>query len=447
MTDSPAAPYPNARTVALVEDDADLAAATAQLLRLEGLMVERFDHAEAALAAIDADWPGVVVSDVRMPGMSGVELQRRLAATDAALPVILVTGHGDVDMAVAALKAGAWDFLTKPFAAEALIAAVARAVRARALALDNRRLQAEAAGGARADEGPAAALIGSSPAIRRLRAMIPTLADADLDILIEGETGTGKELVARLIHQAGKRRRHRFMALGCAGMDAALENELFSPGGGASLVHASRGTLLLDDLDRAGARFQDRLVALLEDRALAAPGRAPLPLDLRVVATIGVQAGSAGGGAGALAPALLHRIAGMRLTVPPLRERREDVPALFAHFVGVAAARNRVAVPALTPEVRARLDGHDWPGNAHELARHAERFVLGLLADTPAQPAAADLPSLEARVDAFEREAIIAALRAAGGKVAPALESLGLARKTFYYKVKRLGIDLAAVRG
>ncbi|MCC6829459.1 MAG: sigma-54-dependent Fis family transcriptional regulator [Novosphingobium sp.] len=425
-----------ARKVALVEDDDDLRAATAQLLQLADFTVTAFADAKAALAVLDADWEGVVLSDVRMPGLSGIDLHRTLRQRDEELPVILITGHGDVAMAVDAMKAGVWDFLTKPFAPDAMIAAVTRASRARALALDNRRLQAEASAGS------ASALIGNSPTIRRLRDMIPTLTNADLDLLIEGESGTGKELLARMIHQSGKRRRHRFMSINCAGLNGSLEDEILSLSGGASLIHANRGTVLLDDLDHASAQMQMRLAQVLEDRALSVPGREPVSFDVRVIAT--VSTGSRAGDV--LSPALLHRIAGMRIAIPPLRDRREDIPDLFAHFVGQAAARLRVPVPRLTPDVRDRLDDHDWPGNAHELAHYAEQFVLGLLQNDAAASETGPPPPLTERVDAFEREAIIAAIRAANGRIGSAIQALGMARKTFYYKVNKLGIDLQAVR-
>ncbi len=428
-----------ARLIALVEDDEDLRVSTAQLLRLAGFAVEAFADAPAALAAVDTAWPGLVISDVRMPGLSGIDLFRALHARDAELPVILITGHGDVGMAVDALKAGVWDFLTKPFAAQALIAAAERAAHARALALENRRLQALA------QDSAGSALIGASPAIRRLRDMIPTLADADLDLLIEGETGTGKELLARLIHQGGKRRRHRLTAINCAGLAPALEDEIFSLSGGASLVHASYGTVLLDDIDGASGRFHNLLVPVLEDRALAMPGKAPVPLDLRVIATAG--AGGQGSEAAApLPPALLHRIAGMRIAIPPLRARREDIPLLFAHFAQEAAARARLPVPRLVPAVQDRLDHHAWPGNAHELARFAQQFVLGLVTPDSSDTGAPAPQPLADRVDAFEREAIIAAVRAAQGRIATAIATLGLPRKTFYYKINKLGIDLQALR-
>jgi len=426
------------RLVALVEDDADLRASTAQLLSLAGFAVKCFEAAPPALAAIDADWPGIVITDVRMPRMSGIELFRALHARDASLPVILVTGHGDVAMAVDTLKAGAWDFLTKPFDPEALIAAAARACTARALAIDNRRLRAAA----EADEP--SGLIGQSPAIRRVREMIPVLADADIDLFIEGETGTGKELLARLIHRAGKRARQRFMSVACAEMPDALEDELFAPHGDASIVAANRGTLFLDDVDQASRRLQARLVPLVEERALrAAGGRAPTPIDLRVIATAGA---SEDGPPEQLLPALFYRLAAVRLRMPPLRERCEDIPALFAHLAGASAARLRRAIPEMPSAVRDHLGGHDWPGNVRELAHFAERFVLGLV-DAPAAasapPAEATLPE---RLDAFERDAIVSAVQATGGEIGAAIERLGIPRKTFYYKVNKLGIDLATLR-
>lgn len=427
-----------ARRVALVEDDEDLRLSTAQVLKLGGFAVDAFAAAAPALAAIDADWPGLVVTDVRMPHMSGIEMFRTLHERDPELPVILVTGHGDVTMAVEAIKAGAWDFLTKPFDPEALVAAVDRAATARALALDNRRLRAEAAGEDRSG------LVGQSPAIRRLREMIPTLANADIDLFIEGETGTGKELLARLIHRAGKRARHRFVTVACAAMPDALAEELFAPAGEASISAASRGTLFLDDIDQASRVLQSRLVPLMEERALRSPGaREPLPLDLRVIATGGTEEGEL---SDKIAPGLFYRLAALRLRMPPLRERREDIPALFAHLAGASAARLRRPLPEMSAWVRDHLISHEWPGNVRELAHFAERFVLGLTEPRPqSSPETAD-ETLPQRLDAFERETIIQAVVAAQGEIGAAIARLGIPRKTFYYKVHKHTIDLPALR-
>jgi two-component system C4-dicarboxylate transport response regulator DctD len=430
-----------AMRVALVEDDEDLRASTAQLLTLADFTVDCFPAAEPALAAIDEHYPGVVVTDVRMPHMSGIELFRTLHARDADLPIILVTGHGDVPMAVDALKAGAWDFMAKPFDPEMLIAAVTRAATARALALDNRRLRVLA------DSEEGLGLVGQSPAIKRLREMIPVLAEADIDLFIEGETGTGKELLARLIHRAGKRARHRFLPVACGALpDAVIEAGLFASAGEASIVGASRGTLFLDDIDHASRTLQSRLVPLIEQRALQpSGGRAPIPLDLRVIATAGEMGEE---GANVILPSLFYRLATLRLRMPPLRERREDVPLLFVHLAGVSAARLRRPMPPITAEVRDHLAKHDWPGNVRELANFADRFVLRLDDHaTDFNEGSRDVAPLPDRVDAFERDAMVQAIVTARGDIGRAIESLGVPRKTFYYKVNKHGIDLRLLRG
>lgn len=420
--------------VALVDDDDDLRHAVAQSLGLAGCRVTQFSNAPDALRMLDESWAGVVVSDVRMPGMTGVEFFRRLRDVDPELPVVLVTAHGNIEMAVDALKAGAWDFLTKPFAPEALLAAVERAARARTLVLDNRRLQADA----RAEL--ASMLIGDSPAIARLRGMIPALAQSDLDILVEGETGTGKELFARMLHRSGKRSRHRLLSVSCAAMPQALEDELFSASGRTSLVAAHRGTLILDDLDLASPQLQARLVPVIEDRVLVpSGGRDPVPLDIRVIA-------SAGTGPARLedriAPALFYRVAAVHLTMPPLRDRREDIPALFAHHIGQAAGRLKRPIPGMTRAVQEHLQSHDWPGNVRELAHFAERCVLGLADERSGPRSSAPVRPLIDRLEDFERRAIVQAIRDAHGEIGQAIAALGLPRKTFYYRVKKLNIDL-----
>lgn len=423
--------------VALIDDDDDLRASTAQLLSLAGFAVDAFPAAAPALVAIDADYPGVVVTDVRMPQMSGIELFRVLHDRDATLPIVLITGHGDVAMAVDALKGGAWDFIAKPFDPAVLVAAVMRASTARALALENRALRAAA--GSDDETG----FVGRSPAIERVRQMIPVLASADIDLLIEGETGTGKELLARLIHRTGKRARHQFVTVACAALpDVLLDGEMFAPAGDGSVVAASRGTLFLDDVDQASRALQARLTGLVEDRAVRGGARDAVPIDLRVIATAADESQRA---ADAIAPALFYRIAAVRLRIPPLRERREDVALLFAHFVADAAARLRLPVPSLTDAARSHIATHDWPGNVRELSHFAERFVLGL--DDKAAGAVAERHEpLPARVAAFERAAIIEAMAAAGGEVGAAIDRLGIPRKTFYYRVQRLGIDLRRLR-
>lgn len=419
-----------AGTVALVDDDEDMRVATTQLLEINGFAVQAFTDAAAALAGIAADFAGPVVTDVRMPGMSGLELFRLLHERDPELPVVLITGHGDVAMAVDAIKAGAWDFLAKPFDPDALLAATMRASKARALTLENRRLRAGAAA------QPGDALIGDAAAIQRLRSMIPMLADAAIDLVIEGQIGTGKEHFARIVHRAGRRARHRFLKLDCATAPAALiEADLFAPHG--MIARADRGTLFLDNLQDASGDLQNRLARLAEARAVGLDGSNPQALDLRIIASVEE------GKRDRVSPALFHLLAGVPIRMPPLAERTGDIPLLFAHFAARASAQHRCVVPALVDHAH-RLATRDWPGNVLELEKTAERICLGL-ERLESMPEAGPEP-LPSRLDAFERAAITDAVIAADGEIAAAIEALQLPRKTFYYRVKRLGIDLKSLR-
>ncbi|USI75047.1 sigma-54-dependent transcriptional regulator [Sphingomonas morindae] len=416
------------RPVALVEDDADLAAATTQLLSLNGYAVQRFGEARTALAAIDAAYEGIVVTDIRMPGMSGIDLFRALHERDADLPVILITGHADVATAVDALKAGAWDFLTKPFDPDILLGAIGRATAARRLVRENRTLRDGDA------NGVAARLIGRSPAIQRIRDMIPVLGDTDIDVIVEGATGTGKALVARLIHRAGRRARHRFVAIDCATVPAAAVSDLFGAQG--LIARADRGTLFLDNLDRAEAALQRRLIPFVEDRLIGHAAREPRSLDVRIVAALDE------GQKVSIDVALYHRLAAVSLRLPRLAERPEDVPLLVAHFLRSLAEAHHRPAPALA-DATMLLSRRTWPGNIRELELAAERLVLGLREDAGSARTDAPLPD---RVREFERAAIIDAVTAANGEIVRAIEALGIPRETFYYRVKRLGIDIAALR-
>lgn len=231
--------FPRLNTIALIEDDRDFRAALVERLEMEDLKVCAFSNAETALAEIDAEFAGVVVTDLRMPGMDGRQVLTRLQALDSALPVILITGHGDISEAVAAMSAGAYDFVAKPFAFERLLESLTRALEKRALVLDNRRLTALSS-----EAGLELPLMGDSPAIRALRASIAQIADTRMDVLIEGETGSGKEAVARALHNKSRRRPQPFVAVNCGALpDSLIESELFGHELGAfagamlSLIH------------------------------------------------------------------------------------------------------------------------------------------------------------------------------------------------------------------
>lgn len=433
--------------VMLVEDDPDLRAATRQMLMLAGFEVLAFEAAPPALARLDDGFEGPIVTDIRMPRMTGLQLFDRVRALDPDLPVILVTGHGDIDLAVAALKDGAYDFIPKPFEAERLVNAARRAAEKRRLVLENRRLRAAAA--EPPDDVP---LLGDSPGIRHLRETIRGVADMDVDVLILGETGAGKEVVARLLHHWSLRARHNFVALNCGALpESVLESELFGHEAGAftgaqkrrigRIEHANKGTLFLDEIESCPPAVQVKLLRVLETREVEPLGtNERRVLDLRVVAATKVDF-SDPAARGTFREDLYYRLNVVTLRIPPLRERKEDAPLLFAHFARAAAERFGRPVPEIGPAVAAHLAGHDWPGNVRELAHYADRVVLGVEGPAPARTAGAvPEPTLPERVERFEAEEIRAALRASGGDARAAMESLGLPKKTYYDKLRRYGI-------
>ena len=436
--------------VLFVEDDEMLRAATVQALLLAGFDVTAFADAEAALAAIDRDFDGVVVSDIRMPRMDGLDLLARLRALDPDLSVILVTGHGDVPMAVKALQDGAADFLTKPFAADHLAASIRRALDRRALVLENRRLHAAVAR-LENDDG----LIGESQAMTKLRETIRRIAAADVDVLVEGETGTGKELIARLIHREGPRRGRPFIAINCGALsEATAEIELF--GHAADSVPQTRlsrtgqiaasdgGTLLLDEVDSMPLGLQAKLLRVLEEREVQPIGaERPTPLNLHVIATTKSDLGAASE-QGGFRPDLYYRLAMLRLRVPPLRERGDDRLLLFAAFLAEASGTLGREEIALDGAVYARLHQYDWPGNVRELRNFAFEAILGT---TDVMPVASRIQgSLAEQVASFEAALIRDALVRHKGNVQCVIRELGLPRKTFYDKITRFGIRAAGFR-
>ncbi|MBB3347505.1 sigma-54 dependent transcriptional regulator [Sphingomonas sp. BK069] len=425
--------------VVLIDDDEGLRAALADSFAIAGIDVEPYGDARTALARLDADFRGIVVSDIRMPRMDGHALFEAVAARDPELPVILMTGHGDIAMAVAALKQGAFDFIAKPFAADHLIASARRALEMRRLVLENRRLRVAAA-----EAETHYPLIGETPAMVRLRDTIRQLADVDVDVLVEGETGTGKELVALLLHRWSHRRARQFVAVDCAALpDAVADEALFGsraqPG---RVADADRGTLFLDEIDSMSPALQGKLLRVVEERELPQPGGAPRVVNLRVVAAAKTDLAAAVA-EGRFRADLLYRLETVRLRIPPLRERRADVPLLFAYFLGEAAERFGRERPNIDPAVEARLVADDWTGNVRELRNYATRVVLGMAEGTPS---AADQLPLAERVDRFEAATIRAALDRVRGDVGAAAAELQLPRRSLYDRLQRHGIEPAAFR-
>ena len=440
----------DASPVFLIDDDKDLLKATKQTLELAGFSVSAFSAAADALGALEPGFPGVVVSDIRMPQMDGQQLFDHIKARDADLPVILVTGHGDIPMAVKAIQDGAYDFIAKPFATDRLVQSVRRAAEKRRLVLENRalRIAAEQAQG----DLP---LIGQTAAMERLRHTLRQIADTDVDVLVTGETGSGKEVVASLLHRWSRRAKGNFVALNCGALpETVIESELFGHEPGAftgaqkkrigRIEHASAGTLFLDEIESMPPAIQVQMLRVLEMREVTPLGTNEVrPIDLRVVAAAKVDLGDPRQ-RGDFREDLYYRLNVVTISIPPLRDRRDDVPLLFGYFAERAASRFKRDVPTVSTAVRRHLRHHDWPGNVRELSHFAERFVLGLESAAGSKPgeapsADAALP-LPARIERYEADLIRETLAQNGGDVRSTIEALGIPRKTFYDKLQRHGI-------
>ncbi|MFG1478743.1 sigma-54 dependent transcriptional regulator [Xanthobacter sp. V4C-4] len=442
------ASHPAARPrVVLVDDEEVVRLTIAQTLDLAGMDVEAFATAEAALGAIGRDFPGVVVSDVRLPGRDGLALLADVRRRDPELPVVLVTGHGDIAMAVAAMREGACDFIEKPFVSDAFVEVVRRALERRALVMENRRLRTALAG----DDAIARCLVGQSPALRRLRDDVARLASTCADVLILGETGAGKEQLARALHEGGSRRDKPFVAVNCGAIpESMFESEMFGHEAGAftgagkrrvgKIEHASGGTLFLDEVESMPLAMQVKLLRVLQDRRVERLGsNVAIAVDLRVVAATKEDLGALAE-AGRFRKDLFFRLDVVTLALPPLRERREDIPLLFELFLVQAAVKYQRPVTEVPPALRRSLMLADWPGNVRELKNAAERYMLGFLAPDFSTGAA---PGLNALLERVERLVIEDALKASGQRISAAALALDIPRKTLSDRMKRLGLSAA----
>ncbi len=438
----------NSQRVLLVDDEEELRRSTAQALELFGLPVQTFSHADHVLELTGFGFEGVVVSDIRMPGMDGMSLLHRIRELDAEIPVILVTGHGDVQLAVKAMREGAYDFLEKPFTPQHLAGIIRRALDRRALVLENRRLRAVA--GKRDDLE--ARLPGRTQAMVDLRYRIRAIGATDADTLIIGETGAGKEVVARALHDVSPRATRPFIAINCAALpENLIESELFGHEAGAfpgalrprygKFEHGRGGTILLDEIGSMPVDLQAKFLRVLQERVITRLGsNEVVPLDVRFIATskVDLEAEVAGG---RFRADLFYRLNVATIHVPSLAQRRADIPLLFLQLVREAAARygrEDMEVPA---DVVSAIAKRDWPGNVRELRNAADRWVLGLDPKPGEVGAVKDTGRLADKVAAFERSIIAGEIAAHGGALRPVYESLGISRKTLYEKMQKYGLD------
>jgi two-component system C4-dicarboxylate transport response regulator DctD len=430
--------------VLIIEDDADVRFGCIQALTLEGIRAAGVDSAEKAQRLVGPGFTGVVVCDIRLPGQDGLGFMRDLLAQDAALPVILVTGHADVATAVLAMRDGAYDFIEKPFSSPHLIEVVRRALEKRALTFEVRGLKKQLAALGDLDSR----IIGRSPAMAALRRTIAEVAGTAADVLILGETGTGKELIARCLHDASGRR-GPFVALNCGGLPETLfESEIFGHEAGAfsgaikrrigKIEHAHGGTLFLDEIESMPIAMQIKFLRVLQERVVERLGsNQQIPSDFRVVAATKADLGVEST-AGRFRADLYFRLNVVTLTLPPLRERREDIPLLYETFLTQAALRHGREPPEIRDATMRELMAHSWPGNVRELRNYAERHVLGIRVNTADERV---VPLAEV-VDSFERTLIAEELRRHNGNALRAAKTLAMAKSTLFDKIRKYGLDV-----
>ncbi|UXU73862.1 MULTISPECIES: sigma-54-dependent transcriptional regulator [unclassified Paracoccus (in: a-proteobacteria)] len=430
--------------IAVVDDEPDMRESISQWLALSGFEAETFASADEALKVIGPDWPGVVISDIRMPGTDGMAFLKRLMGIDSGLPVIMITGHGDVPMAVEAMRIGAMDFMEKPFNPERLTELVKKATQARRMTLDNRALRRDLSEG----QQVMSKLIGSSPVMDRLREDILDLGQADGHVLIDGETGTGKTLVAHALHAVGPRASKKFVPISCAAYnDEVLAAKLFGPveNGLPAVEEARGGTLCLEDIEALSDPLQARLLAFISDQGT--------PAETRIIAISNAR-GEGRRAEDSLRPDLFYRLTALKITLPPLRSRGEDILLLFTRMTEQFAEEYGCEPPQVTAQEAAQLLQAPWPGNVRQLINVAERAVLQnrrgsgsiaslLMADgeDTQEATTTEGKPLKEYVESFEKMLIDNTMRRHKGSIAAVMDELCLPRRTLNEKMAKYGLS------
>jgi two-component system nitrogen regulation response regulator GlnG len=458
-------------SVWVVDDDESVRWVLEQALKQAHMIPRCFESGRQFFAALERDRPDVLVTDIRMPDMSGLELMERLAQSDPEIPVIVITAHSDLDSAVSAYQGGAFEYLPKPFDIDEAMELVSRAARQRSRGAAEQTLAK-----------PAPRIIGQAPAMQDVFKAIGRLSRSSMTVLITGESGTGKELVARALHDNSPRANAPFIALNTSAIAAELlESELFGHERGAftgaterrigRFEQANGGTLFLDEIGDMSLALQTRLLRVLaESEFFRVGGQTPIRVDVRVIAATHQDLAQAVA-AGRFREDLYHRLNVMRIEVPPLRQRREDIRELTRFYLEQAANELGVAPKTLSPEASEVLLKYDWPGNVRELVNVCRRLTVTAagreiavqdlpheLGGSATQPSAdwtmglaqwaegqlavtAAPPLLDEALPAFERTLIMTALRRARGKRLEAAKLLGWGRNTLTRKIKELGLE------
>jgi len=442
--------------VLVVDDDPGVRYTLREILEAEGVTVDEAADGAEALARLEATPAPLVITDLRMPGIDGLELLRRLSARTPAPRVVLITAHGSERTAVEAMKLGAWDYFKKPFEVEELVGVVRRALEAVRLAGENERLAGELALGR--------TMVFASEAMKKLAVLVGRVAPRDVTVLVTGESGTGKERVAEAIVSASKRADRPWVRFNCAALTSELaEAELFGHAKGAFtgairarpglFGEADGGTILLDEIGELAPTLQGKLLRVLQEGEVRPVGEErQRKVDVRVIAATHRDLAEEVR-AGRFREDLYYRLNVVHLRGPPLRDRPEDVPVLARHFLSRFAGRFGMEGVAITDALLGQLTSRPWPGNVRELENALQRLDalpppdgldLSLLGEEPdarahAEPGDRSLP-LRERVEAYERGLVLEALRSAGGNRSEAARRLGISRVTLHDKLRKWGI-------
>jgi two-component system nitrogen regulation response regulator GlnG len=457
----------------IVDDDPSVRWVLEKALKQANIETRSFERAEHLLEAIDEDTPDVLITDVRMPGMSGIALLERLRGTLPDLPIIVITAHSDLENAVAAYKGGAFEYLPKPFDIDEAVELVRKAARANGKSGDAQEPETDTI----------ASMIGQAPAMQEVFRSIGRLAGSSMTVLITGESGTGKELVARALHEHSPRADKTFVALNTAAIAAELlESELFGHEKGAftgadarrvgRFEQADGGTLFLDEIGDMSAALQTRLLRVLaESEFYRVGGQTPIKVDVRVIAATNQDLARAVKES-RFREDLYHRLNVIRINTPPLRQRREDIPVLLKHYLAEAAKELGVAAKTVDAEAMDALQAFAWPGNVRQLVnasrrltvtapggvittedvptdlggsespkRAAKEWTRGLAAWAEGQLHSSDAPLLDAALPEFEKTLIEIAMSQTNGHRQEAAKLLGWGRNTLARKMKALHLD------
>lgn len=443
--------------ILVVDDDREMRSSLKHLLESAGFDIETLSRAEQVLSNIMASNFDVILSDVRMPGMTGVELLHSLKSQSsdfAHIPLVLISAHGDIQMAVEAIQSGAYSFLEKPFDPRRLIKLLENAARLNQLTQSEIRLKARLSDLSGLDR----ILLGQTPVIEQLREEVLDLADSAVNVMILGETGTGKELVARALHDLGARASAPFVPINCAAIPLPqFEETLFGTSDGlvGYMEQADGGTMFIDELGAIPQEVQAKLLRVFDTKEFTPVGTAQTRhSDFRIISA-GNQKFEAQVQNMEFREELYFRLNSVMLKLPSMRERRDDIVLLYVHFIELFAKTYEIKAPQTSPEDIAVLLAHDWPGNVRELRNAAERRVLAARRGVGSAASALshqndfeDVPdTLREAVATFERQLIAKALYAHKGKMDIVAESLGIGRRTLNEKIVKLGLNKDDVLG